>query len=112
MLAVSVVYTVLMIIILQIRGPGHIEITDPGAVIASNLGSWIESTIGTNALPGFVMRLARVVDVFNIWIIVLLSIGFSAVSKNMKAITPAMWLAVAYVIFSIINAAIGSVLGS
>jgi len=111
MLAVSVVSTILMVIILQIKGQGRIETADINSIVASNLGSWIESAAGTDVLPKFIMGLARAVDIFNIWIIALLSIGFSAVSKKLKTSTAAMWLGGVYVIFSVIKAAISTAVG-
>ena len=111
MLAVSVVSTVLTIVVLQIRGQGHIEATDLNSLVASSLGSWIEIAAGADALPKFIMGLAKAVSIFNIWIIALLSIGFSAVSKNLKASAAAIWLGGAYVLFSVISAAISSVTG-
>ena len=110
-LAVSVVSTVLTIIILQIKGEINIEAADANSIVASNLRSWIVSITEADILPQFIMRLAGVVDIFNIWIIALLSIGFSAVSKKLKTSAAAMWLSVPYFIFYLINATIRSVLG-
>ena len=107
-LAVGAVSTVLTISILQIRGQGSIEAADINYIVASSLGSWIASVGGADVLPKFIMRLAEAADIFNIWIIALLSIGFSAVSKNLKASSAAMCLGGAYVFFSIITAAISS----
>jgi len=112
MLVTSVVSTVLLIIILQIRGRGYVGAADLNSVIASNLGSWIESAGGADVLPKFIMRLAAAVNIFNIWLIALLSIGFSAVSRKLKTSTAAMWLGGAYAIFSIISAAIRSAFGA
>ena len=109
MLAVSVVSTILTVIILQIKGQGRI--TDIDSIVASSLGSWIEIAAGADVLPKFIMRLAIAVDIFNIWTIALLSIGFSAVSKKLKTSVAAIWLGGAYIIFSIINAAAASVIG-
>ena len=112
MLAVSVVSTVLMVIILQIKGQARIGAADLNSVVASSLGSWIESAAGADAFPKFIMALAKAVDIFNIWIIALLSIGFSAVSRKLKTASAAMWLTGAYIIFSIISAAARSVIGA
>ena len=112
MLAVSVVSTALLIIIMQIKGWGSINLADPGSIVASSLGAWIESVVGADALPGFIMRLAKAVDIFYAWTIALLSIGFSAVSKKLKTATAAIWLTGIYAIFSIISAAIGAAFGA
>ena len=111
MLVVGIVSAVLLIIILQIRGPGRIDASNISSVVSSNLGAWITSIAGADALPRFIMRLAGAVDIFNIWIIAILSIGFSAVSKKLKTATAAMWLVSIYVIFSIISAAVSSMFG-
>ena len=109
-LAVSVVSAVLMIIILQIKGQSGV--VDPNSIVASSLGAWIESIAGADALPKFIMGLAKAVNIFNIWIIALLSIGFSAVSKKLKTSTAAIWLVGAYVILSVISVAIRSAIGA
>ena len=112
MLVVAIVSSVLMVLILQIKGQARIEATDLNSVVASNLGSWIESALGVDALPKFIMGLAKAVDIFNIWRIALLSIGFSAVSKKLKTASAAVWLTGAYLVFSVINAAIRAVFGA
>ena len=106
LLAVSIVSTVLTVIILQLKGQGRIVVADPNNIVASNLGTWIESAVGTDVLPVFIMKLLRAVDIFNIWIIALMSIGFSAVSNKLKTASAALWLVGAYVIIHIIGAAI------
>ena len=112
MLAISIVTAVLMVIILKIKGGGYVGAADLRSIIASNLGAWIENVAGADVLPKFVMGIARAVDIFNIWIISLLSIGFSTVSKKLRTSTAAVWLGGAYVVFSIINAAVRSVIGA
>jgi len=110
-LAVSVVSLVLTVIILQIKGQKNINVAAANSIVASNLGSWIASIAEADVLPKFVMRLAGAVDIFNIWRIALLSIGFSAVSKKLKTSAVAMWLSVPYFIFYAISAAVGFVFG-
>jgi hypothetical protein len=104
MMAVTIVSSILLIVILQIKGPGNI--TDLNSMLASNLGAILESILGVDALPKFLLSLAKAVDVFNIWMIALLSIGFSAVSQKLKTATAAIWLSSAYLIFFLIQAAI------
>jgi len=110
MLAVGIVSIVLTIIILQVKGASGV--VNPNSIVASSLGAWIENAAGTDALPKFIMGLAKAVDIFRIWTIALLSIGFSAVSKKLKTSTAAVWLGGIYAIFSIIGAAISSVFGA
>ena len=111
MLAVSIVSTVLTVIILQLKGQGRIAVTDTNTIISSSLGTWITSVDGEDVLPAFVLKLSHAVDIFNIWIIALLSIGFSAVSYKLKTASAALWLGGAYVVLYTINAAISAFLG-
>jgi hypothetical protein len=112
MIAVSIVSGILMVVILYFKQPGEVSATSIGSVVASNLGALMESILGENALPKFVMALARGIDIFTIWIITLLAIGSSAVSKKLKTSTAAVWLGGAYVIILLITATISAVTGS
>ncbi|HSW37865.1 MAG TPA: hypothetical protein VLL97_00060, partial [Acidobacteriota bacterium] len=109
--AVSIVQTVLMVAILQLRGPGEMSLTDMNTIVASSLGAMIEGFFGADVMPKFLMSLARAVDVFAIWIIALLAIGYSAVSTKLKASKAAVWLVAAYVVVVLIGAAIGGIAG-
>lgn len=109
-IAVSVVSSILLIVILQLKGPG--SITDTSSVLASNLGAVLESILGVDVLPKFVVSLAKAIDIFNIWMIALLAIGFSAVSKKLKTSTAAIWLGAAYLIFCLIRAGFQAASGS
>jgi len=112
MIAVSIVSTVLMVVILYFKQPGEVTATSISSIVASNLGAVLESILGENALPKFVLGLAKGIDVFVIWMIALLSIGSSAVSKKLKTSTAAAWLVSAYVIILIISASISAISGS
>jgi hypothetical protein len=112
LIAVTIVTTVLMIIILQLKQPGQMGLNDISSVLASNLGAVLEAILGMDALPKFVVSLAKVIDIFNIWTIALLSIGFSAVSKKLKTSTAATWLGTAYVLYSLIRIGIQAVTGA
>lgn len=108
MIAVSIVSTILMAVILFFKQPGEITATSISSVVASNLGALLESILGENALPKFVMTLFRGIDIFNIWIIALLAIGSSAVSKKLKTSTAAVWLGGTYAVILVIVAAISA----
>jgi hypothetical protein len=109
-IAVSVVSNILLIIILQLKGPG--SVTDINSMLASNLGAVLESILGVDVLPKFVASFATAIDIFTIWRIALLAIGFSAVSKKLKTSTAAVWLGTAYVVISLIRAGLQVVTGS
>jgi len=108
MLATSIVSTILTVAILQIKAPGS-ELVYETPHIASNLGAIIEVVAEEDALPKFIMNLAQTVDIFVIWTIALLSIGFSAVSKKLKTSTAAIWLGGIYAIFAVLQAALQSI---
>jgi hypothetical protein len=97
-----------MILVLQMKGPGEVDPTQMNAVVASNLGAILSSFLGNDVLPRFVMSLANGVDIFAIWMIALLAIGYSMVSRKLKTSTAAVWLAGAYILIIIIGAAFGS----
>lgn len=104
MIAVSIVSSILLIVILQIKGSG--SVTDINNMLASNLGAVLESILGVDALPKFVVTLAKAIDIFNIWMIALLAIGFSAASKKLKTSTAAIWLGAAYLIIYLFQAVV------
>jgi len=108
MLAVTIVQSGLMILVLQLKGPGEVDFTQINSVVASNLGAILSSYFGDDVLPKFIMRLAAAIDVFAIWTIALLAIGFSTVSRKLKTSTAAIWLGGAYAVIAIIGAIVGS----
>ena len=108
MIAISVVQSALLILVLHIKGPQEIDVTNVNSLVASNLGAMLSSVLEEGTLPKFFMRLAGWIDIFAIWAIALLAIGYSAVSRKLKTAKAATWLAVAYGIIAIIGAAIGS----
>lgn len=112
MLAVSIVTTVLLIVILQLRPPGQIELADISSVLASNLGAVLELILGAGAVPKFILGFAQRVDIFNIWIIALLAIGFAAVSKKLKTSTAALWLGVPYALYAVLMGIVASFSGT
>lgn len=85
-LAVSIISTVVFVIILYLKSPEEIDIQNP---IGSNLGALLTMLMG-NDLPKFITTFASWIDVFSIWKIALLSIGYSAVSRRLKIGSAAM----------------------
>jgi hypothetical protein len=103
-MAIFIVQSVLLILVLRFKGSADFNIQNPFSIIASNLGAVLESVFNEDALPKFVMGLAKAVDVFAIWMIALLSIGFSTISRKLKASTIATWLIAALAIVVILSA--------
>ena len=108
LIAISVIRSGLMVLILQLKGPGEVSLAHLGSVVASSLGAILSIIMGEDALPKFVAGLANAVDAFAIWEIALLAIGYSVVSKKLKTGTAALWLGIAYAIIAVISAALSS----
>jgi hypothetical protein len=72
-----ILYSLFFILILYLKAPGTVDIDNP---VATNLGAFLpEST------PKAVMSLAKSIDIFSIWTLLLISIGFAAVNpKKLK----------------------------
>ena len=108
MIAVSIVQSILLIVVLFFKSPGGVSVTSMNSVLASNLGALLSAVLGEDGLPKYVLRLARWIDIFSIWIIALLAIGYSAVSRKLKTSTAATWLGCLYAIVAVIGSALGS----
>jgi hypothetical protein len=106
-IAVSIIQSVLLILVVQVKGQGELDISNLNSILASNLGALISSILGEDALPKFLMRLAGWVDIFAIWRLALLSIGYAAVSRKLKTATAATWLTAVYLVIALIASAIG-----
>jgi hypothetical protein len=104
MIAISIIHSILMILVMRFKGTADVDINNLNSVVASNLGAVVGSLLSEDSLPKFVMKLMEYVDVFAIWTISLLSIGYSAVSKKLKTSAAATWLVAAYAIIAIIGA--------
>lgn len=105
-LAIGLLSTILMLIVIYLKAPDDIDMMNP---VGSNLGALIGVVL--EKPPKFLTALASWVDVFGIWRLALLSIGYAAVSRKLKAGTAAIFLGVLYCIMALIGAAFGSMFG-
>lgn len=112
MLAVSIVQSALTVFVLYLKGPEGVDSSNVNSLVASNLGALISGLMGDDALPKFFMKLAGFVDLFAIWIIALLAIGYAAVSRKLKTSRAALWLVVVYGVIAVIWAAVSASMGS
>ena len=110
LIAVYIVQSVAMVLVLSFKNPADITATGMSSILASNLGALLSSVLGEDALPKFLMRLLSFVDIFAIWIIALLSIGYAAVSRKLKTSTVATWLVVLYGVIAVISAGLSSLI--
>jgi hypothetical protein len=109
--AVGIIYTVLFLIILYFKDPSDLTLTTINSLVASNLGAMMSGVLGEDALPKFLARFLSWVDIFAIWRIALLSIGYSAVSRKLKTATAATWIMSIYIVIALIAAAISPIFG-
>jgi hypothetical protein len=72
-----ILYSLLFILILYLKAPGTVDLDNP---IATNVGSFLpEST------PKALMSLGKSIDIFSIWTMLLLAMGFTALNpKKLK----------------------------
>ena len=102
-LALSLIQTVLFVIVLYLKDPEDIDLINP---VGSNLGALL--SLVSTAPSKFVKALASWVDVFGIWRIALLSIGYAVVSHKMKVSTPAIFLIALYIICAVLISTLAS----
>ncbi len=105
-LALGIVQTALMIMVLYLKSPDDIDIMNP---VGSNLAALL--SVVSTSIPKFLKALASWVDVFGIWRIFLLAIGYAAVSRKLKTATAAAFLIVLYLIGAVIFSAVASMFG-
>ena len=100
MLAVSLISILVFITTLYLKPLDEIEIEN---LSMSNLGAWLNLLVGKDGLPKFIMSFAKWIDVFAIWIISLLSIGYAAVSRKLKTSSVAFTLGGLYLVAALIT---------
>jgi hypothetical protein len=102
-LAVSSVHTAILLISTYLKDPVDLDMHNP---LASNLGALAPMMVG--GLSKFVIRLLSYVDVFVVWRLVILAVGYSAVTRKMKTGVAAGLLAALHIIGAVIVAIIAS----
>jgi hypothetical protein len=107
-LAVGIVHAVLFLVILYFKNPADLSVSNINSVVASNLEAMLTGIMGEDALPKYLAKLLGWVDVFAIWKIALLAIGYSAVSRKLKTGKAAAWIVGVYVVLALVGSAISS----
>jgi hypothetical protein len=100
-LAISIISTILFLILLFVKPADEFDITNP---LGSNLAALLPM-LGVSELPKFLKALLTYVDVFFIWKIILLGIGFAAVSRKLKTSTAITITSIVAVVFALGGAA-------
>jgi hypothetical protein len=98
---VGIVHYLIAFILLFLKNPDEIQLQ---TLVGSNLAAVLGAVMEEGALTGFAKGLAMSVDVFAIWKIVLLSIGFAAVSRKLNPSTVGTILAVLYALMALVTA--------
>jgi hypothetical protein len=110
-LAVGIVHTVLFVMILFFKNPADLDVSNINSLVASNLGALLTGLLGEDALPRFLAKFLGWVDIFAIWKIALLAIGYAAVSRKLKTARAATWITAIYVVIALIAAAMPPIFG-
>jgi hypothetical protein len=97
-----------MVIVLYLKPPEEIDINN---LLGSNLAALLTVAVGKDGLPKFVMALARWVDVFGIWMLALLAIGYAAVTRNVKSSGFGIALGGIYLVLALIAASWATLTG-
>jgi hypothetical protein len=105
-IAVGIVFYLIGFILLFIKSPDEIRLE---TLIGSNLGAVLSAVLEEGAMSGFVKGLAMSVDVFAIWKIILLSIGFATVSRKLK---PGMVGAILVVLYALVSLVLAPFVGA
>lgn len=100
-LAVSLVSAVVGTMLLYLK---PVEEIDPNNPVGSNVAAWL-AMAGIKGVPKFVSGFLTYVDVFYIWKVALLGIGFAAVSRKLKASTAMVYTGVGALVIAVIGAA-------
>ncbi|MCI0387358.1 MAG: YIP1 family protein [Acidobacteria bacterium] len=100
-LAVGIVYYLIGFVLLFLKNPDEIQLP---TLVGSNLAAVLSAVMDEGSLTGFVKGLAMSVDAFAIWKIILLSIGFAAVSRKLKPATVGIILGVLYALLALVTA--------
>jgi Yip1 domain len=89
-MAVSIISSILFIVLLFIKPVDDFDWENP---LSSNLAALL-SLAGMESKPGFLKTFFTYIDVFFIWKLILLAIGFAAVSKKLKTSTALTWVVI------------------
>jgi preprotein translocase subunit SecG len=100
-LAVSIISSILFIVLIYIKPLDEFDWENP---ISSNLATLL-SLNGTSGQARFLKTLTSYIDVFFIWRLILLALGFAAVSKKLKTSTALTWLVAVSLLIALCHSA-------
>jgi hypothetical protein len=97
-LAVGIVFFLVGFVLLFLKDPDEIQLN---TLVGSHLGAALNMITDEGSLPKFVKGLAAFIDALAIWKIILLSIGFAAVSRKLKPTTVGIVLGCLYLLMAL-----------
>jgi preprotein translocase subunit SecG len=106
-LVIAIVSSVVFVLLLFIKPADEFDLSNP---IGSNLAAAL-TMAGVSGISGFLKGLLSYVDVFYIWRVILLAIGYAAVSRKLKTSTAMLYTGVVALIVAIVGAAWGAMFG-
>jgi Yip1-like protein len=106
-LAVSIISSILFILLIYIKPLDEFDWENP---LSSNLAALL-SFNGTGGQAKFLKTFTSYIDVFFIWRLVLLALGFAAVSKKLKTSTALTWLVVVSLLIALCHSAYTAAVG-
>ena len=108
MLAIAIISTLVFVTTLYLKPVEEIDMQNLGV---TSLGSLLTMLLGKDGLPKFIMALAGWIDLFAIWMLSLLSIGYAAVSRKLKTSTVAFALGGLYIAIALLASTIAAMRG-
>lgn len=106
-LAIGIISSLLFATMLFIKGD-EFDIQNP---VATNLAAFMSFMFDKDSLPKFIWSIARSADIFVIWMIILLGIGYAAVSRRLKTSSAIATMGGLYFVYALVSAALSSFFG-
>ncbi|HSE98415.1 MAG TPA: YIP1 family protein, partial [Blastocatellia bacterium] len=105
--ATGLIYIIVAAASLMLRDPTTVDPTQPGSIAATNLGAFV------SVEPGPLRAVLSSIDIFTIWFLILLSIGFAAISgaRRFTAGKTATLVFGLWGVWLLVRAGMGSVFG-
>ncbi len=108
LLGTAIISSIVFVAVIYLKPVEEIDVNN---LVGSNLAALLGLAFGKDGLPKFVMALTRWIDLFGIWLIALLAIGYAAVTRRMKSSSFGMALGGIYAVVALIAALWASLRG-
>lgn len=88
--------TVVAGVILFLKAPADFDVTNP---VASNIGAFLDP----NTVPHWLVSVATSVDVFNLWMVLVLATGFSAAGRRLPWGRAFGWVLATWILWLVVK---------